>query len=172
MRITKFVPVLAVSALLMSCDRQPVAPDVDAPLFSATHAVFVDEFTDDFMDFVSCANDGAGEMLHWQGPIRITGTTTTSNSGNTLIKWDEFEYLEGFTITGLASGDVWTPVEGRYNQSFHDQHSGNRVRTTVYLETYENQDGDRMFIQTILHFTYANGAWRAFRIAISACSLR
>ncbi len=172
MHITKFIPALAVPLLAMACSESPTATAADeAPLFSATKGDVLIEGIDDFTDYVKCANDGAGELLHWYGPWRITGTSVTSNSGNVNQRTD-LEYLEGYTITGLTSGDVWTVSQSRFNDVTHILKNGNWVRNSSYVETYENQDGDRMFVHTILHFTIANGEWRAFRIAIPSCSLK
>lgn len=172
MRISRCGIVL-VPLLLLACDREPVAPDIDPPLFSATHGEFVAEGTDDFTDYVSCANDGLGESLHWSGPWRLTVSTVTSNSGNELWKWKGVGYLDGYTVEGLTSGDVWTILrdESRSIGLRHFQDNGNLVAIGVWQERYENQDGDRMFLQTTLHFTLANGVWRVARVGINACSI-
>ena len=172
MRFTKFIPALAVPLLALACSESPTATVADeAPLFSATKGDVLIEDIDDFPDYVKCANDGAGEILHWYGPWRITGTSVTSNSGNVNQRWD-LEYLEGYAITGLTSGDVWTVSQSRFNNTTHVLKNGNWVRNSSYLETYENQDGDRMFVHTTLHGTNANGEWRVWRVGITACSLK
>lgn len=170
MRVPSLAFVIA-PLLLFACDREPVAPEIAPPLFSATHGEFVIEGTDDFTDYVPCANDGLGELLQWSGPFRVTFRTVTSPSGNELWKNVGSETLDGYLVEGVTSGDVWTILESRAIGRWHFKHNGNWNRNTVWLDRYENQDGDRMFIQTTLHVTVANGAWRVARIGINACSL-
>lgn len=170
MRFFRLVPFLAVPALFMACDRAPVAPDIDSPLFRATHGGFVVENEEDYEEYVSCANDGLGEVLHWSGPYRVHWTTVTSNSGNELRKFKDYEYLEGYSVVGLTSGDEWTFQESRVNNEFHIQKNGNVVRTAIFNEWFENQDGVRMFIQTNIHVTLANGALQVLRLGVNACS--
>lgn len=160
--------------VLVSCtERQPASPEIDVgPELRATFGDIFFEGFDDFTDFVQCANDGAGESLRWYGPFRVTGTTVTSNSGNVQQRWD-LEYLDGYAATGLTTGDVWTIVEGRLNAvALSNTQNGTWVRNTVYLETYENQDGARMFVQTTVHVTFANDVWRVLRAAVTACNPR
>ncbi len=170
MRITRLVQLLAVPALLLACDRGPVAPDIDSPLMNAAHEGFVVENTEAFTDYVSCANDGLGEMLHWSGPYRVVWTTVTSNSGNELRKFKDYEYLEGYSVVGLTSGDEWTFQESRVNNEFLIKKNGNIVRTAIFNEWYENQNGVRMLIQTNIHVTLANGALQVLRLGVNACS--
>jgi hypothetical protein len=174
MRVPSLAFVL-VPLLLLACDREPVAPDIAPPLLSPTKGelgefAFYD--TDNFERYVSCANDGAGESLHWSGPYRLAYRFVGSDSGNELLKFSHIEYLDGYSVKGVTSGDVWTILETRTPNTLHFQHNGNLIKNIVFLELYENQDGDRIFIQTTLQFTRANGAWRVARIGINACNLR
>jgi len=66
--------------LFVACERQPVGLEADPPLLSDTFSDVLLEVIDDFSDYVKCANDGAGEVLHWYGPFRVTGCAVTSNS--------------------------------------------------------------------------------------------
>lgn len=172
MRMPSFAVVL-VPLLLLACDREPVAPDVAPPLLSAAHGEFVAEGYENFTDYVSCANGGLGESIHWSYSFRITISTVTSASGNELWKWKEVEHPYGYLAEGVASGDVWTilPDESRIVGLRHFQDNGNLVAIGVWQERLENQDGDEMFLQTTLHFTRADGVWRVARVAINACSL-
>ncbi|UCC71411.1 MAG: hypothetical protein JSV86_13575 [Gemmatimonadota bacterium] len=167
---------LIVPLLLLACDREPVAPDTPTPdtptpSFSATHGEFVVEGTDDATFFVSCANDGLGEMVHFEGPFRISGTTVTSSSGNWLGKAEAYEYLDGHQVTGLTSGDVWTQVKLQMNLFAYFLANGNLVRHATYLEHFENQDGDRLFTNTLSFWTIANGEYRVERREVVACRL-
>jgi len=162
-----FVPLVLVG-LVVACDREPVAPDIGPPLFSTTRGEVVVVRTDNFTDYVSCANDGLGEIIHWSGQVRLTLSYMLTNGGNELIEWADIEYLDGYTVTGVTSGDVWTLLEFRVNNRAHFQQNG-FIRNTVWLEWYENQDGDTVFVQTTAHFTVVNGEWRVARGGVTAC---
>lgn len=175
-RTALVVALLGLFAVACGEQSQPTAPNDNAVASSfslnngATKGEVVIVAFQDFTDYVSCANDGAGEILHWYGSVRVTARIVTSNSGNELMTFDSFEYLPGYTVTGLTSGDAWTFVSGSQRNASHTLHNGNWVRNTVYVEWYENQDGERMLIQTTVHYTLANDAWRVARIAVTACS--
>jgi hypothetical protein len=163
---------LVLVPLLLACDREPIAPDIASPLFAATHGEIVLEGYDDMRGFVSCANDGLGEWLHHSGPYRLTIRTAMSNSGNLLWKWSHVEYLEGYEVRGETSGDLWTilPDESRANNQRHFQKNGNFVANGVWVEWYENQDGDRMLIRANLQWHFVNGEWRIWRVGLTSCA--
>jgi hypothetical protein len=169
MRITGSA-LLIVPLLLLACDREPVAPDTPTPSFSATHGEGVLYGADDVAFFVSCANDGLGEMVHYKGPYKIPFKYIISSSGNWLYKVLDYEYLDGYQITGLTSGDEWTQVDRRVIFNYHSFASGNEVKTLQLLEYLENQDGDRMFANGGSSFTFANGEFHAERRRIVACT--
>jgi hypothetical protein len=168
MRITRSA-LLIVPLLLLACDREPVAPETPTPSFSATHGELVFYGTDDVALFVSCANDGLGEMVYFYGPWRIPVSAVTSNSGNFLLRWQDYELLDGYQITGLTSGDDWTRVDYRANAWHHFFANGNFSRSAIFLEHFENQDGDKMFTNTVVHFTLANGEFRIERREVPVC---
>lgn len=167
---------LIVPLLLLACDREPVAPHTPtlyglAPSFSATHGDFVFYGVDDAAFFVSCANDGLGEMVRWQGPFAIPVSYVTSSSGNELWKAEAYDLLDGYQTTGLTSGDDWTRFDLQMNVFINFQANGNVVRHATYLEHYENQDGVRMFVNTLSFWTIANGVLRVERGEVVACRL-
>lgn len=125
---------------------------------------------DDVAFFVSCANDGLGEIIHYKGPWRIPTTYVISSSGNRLFKILDYEYLDGYQITGLTSGDEWTHVGRRVNYNHHFFASGNQVKTLTFLEYLENQDGDRMFANGQSSYTVANGELHAERRQVVPCT--
>ena len=165
MRVTKFIPVLAVPALLMSCDRQPVAPDMEVePLFKATHEVVTTNLDEDATWYVECANGGAGEDVRFTGPYTITDYYTTSANGNVNLRW-RISFDPGFNGVGQESGHVWmidvTSSSWAGHQNFHGdglswQNTGN--------EFYINQHGDRLHVAVNFHQTRdANGNITAAR---------
>ena len=171
MRITKLIPVLGVSALLVSCDREPVAPDLDVdPLFQATHEVLSFDYVDDLTLYVECANDGLGEDVHWTLPYTWEIRRVTSSSGNRI---DQYRIIYDPTAqgVGLTSGDVWI-FDRNAAQAGHRVLHGDGVSNHRTLnEWYENQDGDRLYTLWTFHLTRdANGNVKAFkRFGLASC---
>lgn len=172
MRLVRFVTFLSLPALLLACDSAPVAPDIDSPSFQVTRAEEVMEFNEDFWDYVSCADDGNGEWMHWTGPYTVTARKLTTPSGNTQII-PTVEYHDAFQLEGGTSGEVWSiiPDKSRVNQVVLQKNNGNMVRNSVWLEYYQNDEGNELFVQTSLHVTVSNGELRLFRVGVNACSL-
>ena len=163
MRITRFIPLLAVSVLLISCDRQPVAPDQEVgPLFQATHEEFAGPFINNGTIFVECANDGVGEDVNFINSGTWVESHTTSNSGNKNIQ-HEVIYDPNFQLVGLTSGDVW--ILYHYTFASHQNfHGSGESRQQVLNGFFENQDGDRLHLMLNFHWTNdANGNPKLFR---------
>jgi hypothetical protein len=173
MRFIRLLTLLAVSPLLTACVNEPIGPDSDQPLFAVSRTEEVSEWDEDFWDYVSCANDGNGEWMHWTGPYTVTVSRLTTPAGNTQII-PTVEYHDAFQLEGGTSGEVWSiiPDKSRVNQIVLQMDNGNMVRNSVWLEYYENGEGDELFVQTSLHVTVANGELRLFRVGVNACSLK
>lgn len=172
MRLNRLVILFSISPLLMACDREPIGPDIDQPLFEVTRAEYEVSVVEDFWDYVSCANDGNGEWMNWTGPYTATVARLTTPSGN-IQDIPTVEYHNTFQLEGGSSGEVWSiiPDKSRVNQVVLRKDNGNLVNNSVWLEYYQNEDGDELFVQSSLHVTVANGQLRLFRIGVNACSL-
>ena len=165
MRIATFIGVLAVSALLMSCDRQPVSPDLEVgPLFQATHEVFSYDFIEDATWYLECANGGVGEDVHFTGPYTWVERHTTSSSGNLNMQF-EVIYDPTFQGVGLTSGDVWI-IDHNAFSSHRNLHGDGESYEQHINEWYQNQDGDRLHLLSNFHRTRdANGNIKVLRFA-------
>lgn len=158
MRLNRFVTLIAVSSLLTACDREPIGPDIDHPVFKVTRAEEVLEYVElGFTDFVSCANDGNGELMTWTGPYTVTVRKLTTPSGN-IRTIPMIEYDDTYQMKGETSGEVWfiIPDKSRVNLVDLPKEKGNWVNHSVWLEYYQNDQGSEMFVQTTSHLTVAN----------------
>jgi len=97
-------------AVLAACgdSGQPLAPTTAAPrapLVSATTTV-TNEFTPySSLQFVPCANGGAGEDVLLEGTLHSVTRTTESASGN--FSFTVHENPQGVTGTGAITGDKY-----------------------------------------------------------------
>ena len=94
---------------LGACSDSPVSPRHLAPdalggatlaaLVSTTNEVVPNEFT----EFVSCANGGAGELVHVTGSIHRVFTTVVNANGGVMVR-ARFQ-IQGTKGVGLTTGD-------------------------------------------------------------------
>ena len=102
---------VVVLAGLGACSDSPVSPRHLAPdavsgptlaaLVSTTNEVVPNEFT----DFVSCANGGAGELVHVTGSIHQVFTTVVNANGGVMVR--ARSQNQRTTGVGLTTGDTY-----------------------------------------------------------------
>jgi len=151
------------AAFPVSCTDQPVPTGLGDSQVSTTtldskaeHDYLVREFLWDWPseDVITCANDGAGEILMYDG-IVVAATRklwTGSPMQTRSTKIIEFKGLnfDHFQATGQTSGDVWvinprgSTWTARWNAD-PDAEFWNWHQT--YSFKFTNQDGDRLHLQ-------------------------
>ena len=108
------IPLVVVLALFVavSCDQQPVAPQVNevsaaesGALFSATTTTSNIRIPISDAGDVPCADGGAGEVVLLTGTLHILSHTTTDNRGGLHIKM-HFQ-PQGIIGVGQSTGDTY-----------------------------------------------------------------
>ena len=96
-----------IGALLVACAQSPAAPNQDtvsdlgfAPLSSDNVVV-----PEDIVTFVSCADQGQGELVFLSGNLHILFHLNISASGNVSFK-DHFQ-PQGVSGSGQTTGDTY-----------------------------------------------------------------
>lgn len=154
MRWIRIIPCAALSAALAGgCDGTPVEPlhdDVGTPSFKATHAAWDEPFDlTGLVDWIECANDGAGEWTDWTGYIDQHFRETTTPSGNVILHWKlDYDTANPASFTGRESGDLWQLVRAEDTGGSISKPKGTQyVEHWQYNEFYKNQDGDKLHIR-------------------------
>lgn len=149
---------LAAAALVLGCDNvtDPAAQadELTEAAFKAEHTYLVREFKWTDAENVTCANDGAGEFLQWDG-IVVAATRkllTASPMQTRSTKIDEFKGLnfDHFQGTGLTSGDVWiiNPKGSTWTARWNGDRDGDLWNWhQTYSFKFTNQDGERLHVQ-------------------------
>lgn len=159
--------VLLVASLpLLGCGGEVVAPEpVAVPSLAASSSwtrgsLFLD-FT--FGDVNTCV----GEELHGLGEVPYQWHEVLTNNG-------QYSYFFQFrpvtpwgpqySLTGVTTGRVWWYKKGLpFNESFH-LGRGEVYRWKAH-ETYESEDGERLFFERVWHLTVnANGQLVVLRV--------
>ena len=128
------------------------ADELTEAAFKVEHETLVREFTWDEPSFVTCANDGAGEYLLWNGIVVATTKKVTNPSGmhSRSTKIDEFKGLDfdHFQATGLDSGDVWIINPNGSTWTARRNTEGDMWNWhQVYSFKFTNQYGERLHMQ-------------------------
>jgi hypothetical protein len=153
---------LPVLAALAGCStEQPLEP-----ARSTTPALAADVFgyrifhPVDAQVFLSCANDGAGEVLHNTGTVLETFHITQSASGQTVVQFR----LQGINVIGigLTSGKTYNLVGGpfphQWGTSLFDDSGQTTFAETVTSIVVERGGGQVGTARYVLHVTVnANG---------------
>lgn len=110
-----FSAALVLTLVVVGCEQsEPTAVPMDeiaSPNLSATSEWQDVELLIDFTWFAECANAGAGEIVHFYGPVEGRVHTVNTPSGRTKVN-AMFTTLPGYSITGLTTGDVYYPRPG------------------------------------------------------------
>ena len=106
----RFYLAIASVAVLAACgdSGQPLAPSTEAPttpLVSATTTITNERVPFFTVEFVSCANGGAGEDVVFEGTLHTLTRTTESTSGNFSVTIHENP--QGVKGTGQITGDTY-----------------------------------------------------------------
>jgi hypothetical protein len=154
--------------LLVACEQQPAAPEVDAvPSFSAT-TTWTDATL--FIDFINTngVNTCVGENWHAYGvvPYRMHEVSNAAGGYSYHAQLLPVTPRGGprLSLTGLISGTVWWLKNGQSNnESFHL--GKGQVYRYKFHETYQSDDGSRLFNDGWMHLTVnANGELVVARI--------
>ena len=149
---------LAAAALVLGCEQttEPAAQAdaVDLPAFKAEHVTLVRNFVWDTAEFITCAIDGAGEYLLYDGIVVATTKKVYTPSGMYVrsTKIDDFIGLnhDHFQATGLTSGDVWiiNPRNSTWTaRGTRDQDGEFDSWNQTYSFKFINQHGDKLHMQ-------------------------
>ena len=113
-----YLAILSVAVLAACGDSgQPLAPSTEAPtapLVSATTTITNERVPFSTVEFVSCANGGAGEEVVFEGTLHTLTRTTETSSGNFSITIHENP--QGVKGTGQITGDTYQ-LSGSFNES-------------------------------------------------------
>jgi hypothetical protein len=154
---------LAAAALVAGCQERITDPasqadEATAPEFTVNREYIVRDFDwygPEAVSYVPCANGGDGELIQWNGILRVLTTKLNLPSGVKTRKNHEIEYLgygdvypDNFMAFGLTSLDVWT-VNGQKSQwnarktfkgDFETWHQN-------YKFTLEGPGGEKLMVQ-------------------------
>lgn len=159
--------VLLVAALpLFACSGEVVAPErLGVPSLAAssswTHGSLLLDFT--FGDVNSCVGEelrGVGEV-----PYRMHEVLTDNGQYSYFFQLRPVTpWGPQYSLTGVSTGRVWWYQHGLpSNESFHLGRGG--VHHFKAHETYESEDGERLFFERTWHLTVnANGQLVVSRI--------
>ena len=144
-------------AFAMACTGDAVGPTQDEavppplPSFSkAIHDAWDEPFVlDGLVDWIACANDGAGEWTDWTGFIDGHYRQTITPSGNVILHWKlDYDTANPASFTGRESGDLWQLVRAEDTGGSISKPKGTQyVEHWQYNEFYKNQDGDKLHIR-------------------------
>jgi hypothetical protein len=112
MRITRLA-LLAAPLMLLACDREPAAPEVDvAPSLGATSDWLEDDYTIPANPpyYAPCIDDYVVE----QGTVHRRRHRVIQDDGAVLIRWQVWPG-DDYVVRGTATGD-WYPVSGFHNK--------------------------------------------------------
>jgi hypothetical protein len=167
------IPIIGVLALFVavSCDQQPVEPrqdDLGATLSKVIHDSWVDTWdASGNLEWVECANDGAGENLATFGTFDIHYRSRTTPSGNVIWQW-KFDYWTDTpsSFVGQDSGDVYSLVSAEDNGGSVIKAKGTQYHEHWQAnERYVNQDGQRIHLRAKFALTIdANGEVQVERL--------
>ncbi len=159
---TRIVPCVLVAALVIGCNEQSPLMEAEeetiaTPLFAASGGWTEFEFPIDAIIFVPCANDGAGEDMHFLGTCRIQEKVVETPSGNTNLNWRPVSCYD-YTVTGLVTNDVYTLRRDTFAKLNWNSGKG-EVWVQVEHFVMTNVDtGERIDFPLLYHFTInANG---------------
>jgi hypothetical protein len=166
------LPYLAITLLVVACERQPAAPDrTPGPLFQATRSEVTDTF--DFVDDpADCtANPKIGEIVLFTGRVTRVLSTTTASSGS-MGETGFFTYDPADHLMGQTSGSVWMIDVASTHSMFHDNiHGAGESFAAVDYEDYTNANGARLRLRIHWHLTVSgNGTVVLDRLGPWECS--
>jgi hypothetical protein len=148
-----------VPLLLLGCRPEVVAPEADAAVkLTATSTWTRGSF---FFDFVfDGSSTCVGEALHGYGEVPYQmHEVLNGHGGYSYFIQFRPQTPKGprYSLTGVTSGTVWWYKNGLpYNEAFH-LGPGQVYRWKAH-ETYDSDDGSRLFFERVLHLTVnANG---------------
>lgn len=129
MRITRLA-ILAAPLLLLACDREPAAPDVDvSPELAATSEwyeddLYVPEGGPSF--YAPCIDDYVVES----GTIHRKRHRVLQDDGVAVVKWQVWPG-DDYVARGTVTGD-WYPVSGFHNQIITTSNTGVHQSWTLH----------------------------------------
>lgn len=159
MKPSRMLWCVAAAALVVGCQDNPTDPATQADelteaTFKAEHVTQLREFEWEGAEFVTCANDGAGEYLYWDGIVVATTKKVYTPSGMYVrsTKIDDFKGLhyDNFQATGQTSGDVWIikPNGSTWTaRGTRDQDGEFDIWHQTYSFKFTNQYGERLHMQ-------------------------
>lgn len=146
------IPIVGVLALFVavSCNQQPVGPQSDAAgvtLSKVIHDSWVEPLSvDGFLDYIACANDGAGEWVLWSGFANVHWKSRTTPSGNEIVTCRiDYETEDPLAFVGLSSSDEYTLITGEDNCRIITKPKGPQFFLSAQgNEWYVNEDGEKV----------------------------
>jgi hypothetical protein len=161
--------VLPIAGLLVACAQSPVTPDQDTLSdlgFSASNSTDNVAVPVDIVTFVSCADQGQGELVFLSGNLHILFHLTISSSGNVAFK-DHFQ-PQGVSGSGLSTGD---PYHGT-GVTQDKNHFGQVGQAISFIDNFRiigQGNGNNFTLHENFHVTVnANGTLTTFVDNISA----
>lgn len=153
--------ILLAAAVLMAagCSDTPTEPAAADALFDAGKSpnkgfVLLEAFDQEFPDYLSCVNGGAGGDLMVYGHYETWGREVTTPSGNT--KWHGELRADEYMVE-LATGDVWDGLNFVVPTIFYNtRHSdGYTILNEPAWGFYENQrTGEIIRAQFLYHVVF------------------
>jgi len=146
------ISIVGVLALFvaLSCNQQPVEPQQDNVDPALSKVVF-DRWIEPLsaagvVDWVACADDGAGEWVEWSGFVNVHWFSRTTPSGNEVLtcKFD-YDTATPFSFVGLSSDDEYSLTTGHDNCRIITKPEGPELFLSFQAnEKYINQDDEKV----------------------------
>jgi len=162
------VALLLVPLLLLACDRQPVAPDIDVvPELKAASGWSEFPLEVDWVMYAECLD----EDLHGTGTtdvrVQTVGTSQDSRTHYQVAMVEETWQLEG-----LTTGHIWRPVPGNHSTQMVSG-SGDFLLVAERFVFQNQTTGQVLDWPTQIHFVMnALGEVKVDRWVLEECTLR
>ena len=129
-------------------------------LAKATTVTTNTQVTFDAFVFVPCAQNGAGEVVHISGPLKVLFHVTLDGSGG--FHFDELFNPLGITGVGLTSGDQYQAT-GETRFGFNDRGLPFEFTFVNNFKIIGHGPGNNFLVHETFHITInANGTVTAF----------
>jgi hypothetical protein len=127
---------------------------------AAQTSTTVEEIPVDEIDFVPCADGGAGEEVHLTGKIHVVFQTTFDGAGGAHVRFQAND--QGISGTGLTTGDKYLRT-GATNIELNGKVGREETAGATFNFIGQGGNGNNFLVHVLFHITvHADGTVTAF----------